>query len=155
MSSIYQLPAMQKYRGALDRARGKLSKTEDTVKELAVVGGSAYLTGRLAASGGPNGRKLFGIDAELVIAGVSAGLALTGAAGDYEETAIQAAGGALAAYAARKGFEQGLAAQARAAAAQQPAPAPAQVSGWPRTEVGAGNYAADFATLGQLNRTPA
>jgi hypothetical protein len=129
---VYRLRSMDAARARLAayRATAQNGEMGDTVKALAEVGLGAYAASRISAQlGGPEGKKILGVPVELAIAGAAAWYAMDGG-NDYAPDVLAVGMGALSAYAARKGYEHGLAR----------AKPPASVSGWPGyTEIGAGH----------------
>lgn len=114
--NVYQLPASINARAKLAAAQEKVATLKGQVrngvgqaKTAALVTGGAYGAARLSAQlGGPEGAKVLGLDLPLVMGGACALLSMSGMAGEHSEDVLAVGVGALAGYAAQKGFNHGM-----------------------------------------------
>src|SRR5262245_19296834 len=111
MAINYQsLQSLEHARSVLDKYRNRVEAGIGQARTLAEVGGGSYLTSRLSAHlGGPEGKVLMGVPLELAVGAACGALAMSGSAGRHSEDVLAVGVGAIAAYAARLGFQAGLA----------------------------------------------
>ncbi|MFO0726501.1 MAG: hypothetical protein U1E65_22130 [Myxococcota bacterium] len=129
---IYGLPAVAHARASVDKYRAKIESGIGQAQTLAEIGGSSYLTARLAAHlGGPEGKSFLGVPLELAVGAACGALAMSGSAGKHTEDVLAIGVGAIAAYTARLGFQAGLQTARPPIVGAADALAAPQVGAWP------------------------
>lgn len=134
----YQLPQLIAARNRVSNIRSQFQSGLGQAKTGGLVALGSYGAARMSAHlGGPGGAKIAGVDLPLAVGGACALISMSGWAGEYSDEVLAVGIGAVAGYAAQKGFDAGMKSHKPAAAvAGYEYPAAPPSTGY----VGAGHY---------------